>query len=371
MTWRSSNETKRPAHAWIEALLRALGSVGRGVGALTEANPGVSIALAVAVGAVAARYGAELLGTSCWSYDHGALSSSRAWWPQYVCKPMATQGPPWTLLSALAAVPPVLLTWYWRTRHRAKEVDTAEARSLTDRYQGAVMLLADERQAARLGAIYALERIAIDSAKDLPTVCSTLCAFVRFGGDTLTKTDAEAALGVLGSLNSKSDECRINLNYAKVRDVVVPNLDLRGASLLQAEFTRCNFYGIDLRHADGFNMVFLDHCQLSSGKMQGLFAPKSKWDGTTLDDAQFQCANLTNAAFTRSPTLVRADLSGARLNGTDFAECALVRTANLKGATFLPSTTWPAEFSDEDARAAGARPYSSSVAVPAGPDESG
>lgn len=50
---------------------------------------------------------------------------------------------------------------------------------VTDRYTKAIEQLGSERLDVRLGAIYALERIMIDSARDHPTIVEVLAAFVR------------------------------------------------------------------------------------------------------------------------------------------------------------------------------------------------
>ena len=50
---------------------------------------------------------------------------------------------------------------------------------VTDRYTKAIEQLGSDRLNVRLGAIYALERIMIDSARDHPTIVEVLAAFVR------------------------------------------------------------------------------------------------------------------------------------------------------------------------------------------------
>jgi hypothetical protein len=50
---------------------------------------------------------------------------------------------------------------------------------VTDRYTKAIEQLGSDKLDVRIGAIYALERIARDSATDHPTVMDVLAAFVR------------------------------------------------------------------------------------------------------------------------------------------------------------------------------------------------
>jgi hypothetical protein len=50
---------------------------------------------------------------------------------------------------------------------------------VTDRYTKAITQLGDEKLDVRIGGIYALERVARDSARDHPTVMEVLTTFIR------------------------------------------------------------------------------------------------------------------------------------------------------------------------------------------------
>src|SRR5580693_394103 len=50
---------------------------------------------------------------------------------------------------------------------------------VTDRYTKAIEQLGSDKLDVRIGSIYALERVARDSAKDHPTVMEVLAAFIR------------------------------------------------------------------------------------------------------------------------------------------------------------------------------------------------
>jgi hypothetical protein len=54
-----------------------------------------------------------------------------------------------------------------------------EQGQVTDRYTRAVEQLGSEKLDVRIGGIYALERVARDSAIDHPTVMEVLTAFIR------------------------------------------------------------------------------------------------------------------------------------------------------------------------------------------------
>ena len=57
--------------------------------------------------------------------------------------------------------------------------ELAEQGQVTERYTKAIEQLGSQHMAVRIGAIYALERIARDSARDQPTVMEVLSAFIR------------------------------------------------------------------------------------------------------------------------------------------------------------------------------------------------
>jgi hypothetical protein len=60
-----------------------------------------------------------------------------------------------------------------------RQLHTAREGQITERYTRAIDQLGDAELDIRLGGIYALERIARDSAADLVTIGEVLTAFVR------------------------------------------------------------------------------------------------------------------------------------------------------------------------------------------------
>ena len=57
--------------------------------------------------------------------------------------------------------------------------ELTEQGQVTDRYTKAIEQLGSDKLAVRIGGIYALERIARDSARDHPAVMEVLTAFIR------------------------------------------------------------------------------------------------------------------------------------------------------------------------------------------------
>lgn len=60
-----------------------------------------------------------------------------------------------------------------------RTVEITEQGQVTDRYTKAIEQLGSDKLDVRIGAIYALERVARDSPRDHPTLMEVLAAFVR------------------------------------------------------------------------------------------------------------------------------------------------------------------------------------------------
>ncbi len=125
---------------------------------------------------------------------------------------------------------------------------------VTDRYTKAIEQLGSDKLDVRIGGIYAIERIARDSAKDHPTVMEVLTAFIREHSrepwpppDTgnpeqqqSTRPDVQAAITVIGRRDAKRDIQLIDLIRATLTE----------ADLAGAVFTRADPRGADLSRAD-------------------------------------------------------------------------------------------------------------------------
>src|SRR5450759_3037418 len=96
---------------------------------------------------------------------------------------------------------------------------------VTDRYTKAIEQLGSDKLDVRIGGIYALERVARDSAKDHPTVMEVLAAFIRehshdqwpaarLGSDAVplrrTRPDVQGGVTVIGRRNFSADRAPID-----------------------------------------------------------------------------------------------------------------------------------------------------------------
>jgi hypothetical protein len=186
--------------------------------------------------------------------------------------------------------------------------ELTEQGQVTDRFTKAIEQLGSDKADVRIGGIYALERIARDSAKDHPTVMEVLTAFIREHSrepwqppDTgnpdqrrLTRPDIQAAVTVVSRRDARRDIQPIGLDGA----------DLTGADLTRADLTRANLRGANLAGANlaGANLA-----------------------GAALTGADLTRANLARANL-RGADLTRATLFEAHLDGADLANANLTST---------------------------------------------
>jgi Pentapeptide repeats (8 copies) len=218
-----------------------------------------------------------------------------------------------------------------------RTLELTEQGQVTDRYTKAIDQLGSDKLDVRIGGIYALERIARDSAKDRPAVIDVLAAFVREHSrepwpplpaddqsgagspERATRPDVQAAVTVIGRRNIQLDDQRVNLT-----DANLSGADLTGANLTEAGF--------------------------ANAKLPGAILVGANFTGANLSNADFSGANLYNAILTGSyPTganftdalLGGANLGGALLLGADLT-CANLTGANLHGA-LLRGARWPSD----------------------------
>jgi uncharacterized protein YjbI with pentapeptide repeats len=232
---------------------------------------------------------------------------------------------------------------------------------VTDRYTKAIEQLGSDKLDVRIGGIYALERVARDSARDHTTIMEVLAAFIREHShkrwpvpekndaalpERTTRPDVQAALTVIGRRDTTRDQLRIDLKFAELhgadlggaqlagpRAVVVRRrgvgivgarriggVDLTGANLRRADFTSAQLSGARLSGAD------LTDANLTSAQLSGADLTGANLADADLNGATFTGAHLRGARFTGTrpnASLTRADHSGADLTGADLTGAAL------------------------------------------------
>jgi uncharacterized protein YjbI with pentapeptide repeats len=247
---------------------------------------------------------------------------------------------------------------------------------VTDRYTKAIEQLGSDKLDIRIGGIYALERIARDSARDHPTVMEVLTAFIREHSYDLwdqenpirtadlgpPRADVQAATTVIARRNHTRDIrpldlSRANLSQAKLSQVNLHGADLAGAILHKAAIAFVDLGDADLTRADLTGATFvvveltranLTEANLTHAAFTRADLMRANLRGAQLADTSFLATDLTGSNLARA-SLVRADLTGAKMNGVDFTAAVLndaelppnledldLSRANLTGALMTP-----------------------------------
>jgi uncharacterized protein YjbI with pentapeptide repeats len=288
------------------------------------------------------------------------------------------KSPPWFLVSGLASLPLLFVTWLWRETHKRKgekqkdkdleqrnidlqqkdkdltqrqaeikqkdkdllqrqeEIDLAREGQVTGRYMKAI-----ENMAVRLGAVYALERTMKDSPKDHWMVLETLAAFVRHrcplpkeeesGGESYGKTTSEANVEDM-SRASRFIKDKPDLDVqAALTAIGRRNMD-NDPEDMEVDLSRTDIRGADLSSAN------LKKTNLSSANLEGADLSSANLEGAFLIDAHLEKADLSSSrlksAYLTLSDLEKADLSFANLNGAELIFSCL-EEADLERATLF------------------------------------
>jgi hypothetical protein len=278
----------------------------------------------------------------------------------------AARGRLLTLVAGLFAAGALVFTALNFTLSR-RTFELTEQGQVTDRYTKAIEQLGSDKLDVRIGGIYALERVARDSAKDHPTVMEVLTAFIRVhsrepwpppdtssSGQTgagspyglpdnppeqerLTRPDVQAAVTVVGRRDAELDIQLIDLTGADLTRAWLTSADLTGAILTGAILTGADLIGAHLTGA------YLTEADLADAHLAGAHLTDAHLTGARLTRADLTRAYLTRARLTRA-VLTGADLTSAYLVGADLTS-AFLTGATLTGAALtraiLTGVRWP------------------------------
>jgi hypothetical protein len=240
------------------------------------------------------------------------------------------------LLGFLATAIGLVLTWrnLQITQNTAlKNLQLTQDRQITEHYTRAVEQLGSDKLELRLGAIYALERIARDSERDHWPIMEILTAYIREhaprketeqrskeeGSSTETlptqnhelppkpTTDVQAILTVLGRRTrtyGKGEEERLNLIHTDLQRANLIGVHLAGVYLVGAHLEQA--YLINA-HLEGAHLSFahLEFAHLIRAHLEGTRFDSAHLLGTFLKGAHLKGARLTDA------NLQWADFRGA------------------------------------------------------------
>jgi hypothetical protein len=283
------------------------------------------------------------------------------------------------------------LYFTWRTVESAEKTLAATREGqIADRYAKAIEQLGSDNVTVRLGGIYSLERLALDSDRDYGAVIQMLAAFVRQRSpwppmdhslivQTLERLpeDVQTALTVLGRrpkffehgerhrLDLTSTDLRnadlagahfegaelqfscldgVNLIGAHLSRVILWGAWLRGAKLMisdlryaflnNAHLEKAYFFHPSTEHFEaarklGNQDIAADYAKRFSSKLPAFEGEVTEQEGRSREDL------LAHADFTQ------AHLDGAELKHTDLRQAvgltaAQIASANADETTFLP-----------------------------------
>ncbi len=208
-----------------------------------------------------------------------------------------------------------------------------ENRSITQRFTDAVHQLGNNQLDIRLGGIYALERIAKDSARDHWTIMEILAAYVRKRTRDLNSDqyheDVQSVIFVLGRRNRWNDQNNINLIETKLNGIsfectnfdgaIMRSIQLRNSKLMKSSFRDADLEEANIRGAD-----------LTNANLEGANLTNANLSGATLYNANLRNARLDGAILTgvllrvapllkkKKPHLKDAILTGADITSADF-----------------------------------------------------
>jgi hypothetical protein len=179
-----------------------------------------------------------------------------------------------------------------------RQLSVTREGQITERFTRAVEQLGSDKTDVRLGALYALERISFDSARDSQAITDIIAAFVKgrapwppragsthdHQGDLASlptmgrrAVDVEAALIILGRRPRRR-------NAGPIHPLYLGNSDLRNTLLRHA-----NFSEVILRSAH------LERTTLRGANLERAILVGANLQGTVLVDAKLEGADLTDA----------------------------------------------------------------------------
>ena len=227
----------------------------------------------------------------------------------------------------------------------------------------------------RLGALYALERIAQDSIRDHVQIMEMLCAYIRTNSPLVSedsalerpREDVRLTLSIIGRRKTWSDsDTRIKNETEQGYRIDLRHHDLRGAQLSKADLNNAILNDINLNNAVLHNAI-MSNATMSNAKLNKAVLSYTNMNATnfnkaTIIDAKFDDADLSKAQFRnaivtdgwfydtklkdadfddanlKSSWFVNADLSGASLRKANLNDTRITNT-NLNGTRFDNATT--------------------------------
>ncbi len=268
----------------------------------------------------------------------------------------------------------------WRTRIADKQTQISQESHYTELFTKAVEQLGATRQNGepaiemRIGAIFALERLAKDSERDYGPIIETLAAYIRehcrdpksFDDEGLTgEALKQAQQEWIKSLRENPPADRSDVAAALTvlsRREQNRHWNSTGEDETQPDFTGANFQGATLwnkseglaREGTNLRLALLEganlmEANLSGAELMGVDLSGADLREAILSDAILIRANLSGTNLLKAnlseANLIRANLSGAELMGVDLSDVVLA-LVNLSGAKLMEADLSGANLRD-------------------------
>jgi uncharacterized protein YjbI with pentapeptide repeats len=235
---------------------------------------------------------------------------------------------------------------------------TTQEGQITDRFTRATEQLGSvtenkPRMEVRVGGIYALERIARDSARDHAAVMALLTTYLRVVSPLTDPADEAKFAELLGKYPAEDVQAAIRvlarreLRHEQTGDRLLLDLtivDLHGIDLRgRANLDDAIFNNTDLRlaHLEGAS---LRCAELYSAHLDGAYLVGADMTGVSLMKAHLNGAILAYAKL-EDASLLRAELKGADLTGVDLRRVrGLTREQVNSAASVLNEDLLPADL---------------------------
>jgi uncharacterized protein YjbI with pentapeptide repeats len=244
------------------------------------------------------------------------------------------------ILSGVAVLTGLIFAWQ-QLGQTSDNLRVSQEGQITDRFSRAVDQLGSDDLTARLGGIYALERIARDSPRDYGPVMEVLTAFVR--QESLLPVSAvatpatsapsiplevKAVLKVIGRRTPAQITAELETGGClELTGINAVGVDVAGYDLRNTCWDRSDLRGATMLRADLAGTTFVGSA-LSQANLDSVNASAANFYQADLSGANLSRADLRNA------NLLAADLSNATLQGTNFGEANILGT-NLRNALLL------------------------------------
>ena len=243
-----------------------------------------------------------------------------------------------------------------RSGTNERQTYTAEEGLITDRINKATEGLGKNNDngkpvvEVRLGALYALERIAQDSQRDHIQIMEILCAYVRYNSPLKSKNakpkklreDIHTAVTIIGRRHGKFEwESRKNYEMLMQYRLDLSHCDLHGiklehADLSKANLEQTNFSGAEIYHSK-LSYSKLYKANMSHVRLTNVELIRAELKELNLNEADIFVANLKHA------DLGDAKIIDAKITGINFSYANLY-DANLRGTYINKSDVERADF---------------------------